>query len=284
MLMAACGSTTPAASSSSSGGTTAPTATATPTAVASTPGPASVTATLTGEGSVNGALVMGTVHFVNCDEPSLNGETIDAFESSADSAVGAFLTIREGTITVRLGSGSGTSYSERDFSGSGVTGFNPTSGAQFSSSLTEVSNGGGSKGTIGSLSSISGSVSCGTLDPGGGTVTVTGDTGSGMISGALTSLRVSCTTTAAGRALAARGLSQVGSTPALVSINGGSGAYLFVTAQTASQTYEYALTTAGAGVTFASGGATLSATPHQTGTGAVATRTVALAGTVTCGT
>ncbi|HEX4578421.1 MAG TPA: hypothetical protein VH498_00315 [Candidatus Dormibacteraeota bacterium] len=245
------------------------------------PGPPSVTASLSGDARITGALTTGANDFVNCEEPSLVGEAIYAFQGTADPAVGTLLTIRDGHIAVRLGSGSGSSYTERDFIGTGVTSFGAASGAQFSSSLTEVTPAAQKKGTIESISSISGSVSCGTFAPGGGTVSVVGDTGNGMISGSLTSIRVVCLAPSSGRTAVVRGLTHVGSTPAIVEIGGGTGGNpLVVGESTASASNQFSSTATTGLLTFGAN----SVTYHATVTDTAGTHSVMVSGTATCGT
>lgn len=250
----------------------------------STPGPFSIQATLTGDARITGPLNTGGVtHFVTCDAPSLSGETIDFFESTADPVVGAFVTVRAGSINVRLASGSGATYTERDFDGSGVTSFGAASGAQFSTSLTDATPAGGNKGTIETISSISGSVSCGTFTPGSGTITVTGDTGNGMLSGPLTSIRVGCGNSG-GQYATVMGLSHVGSTPALIELAGGTrSSPFFVAVMTASGTQDFTNPATGL-VTFPAGGVAYNATvTEQTASGSAGTHTLMASGTATCG-
>ncbi|MGA8521828.1 MAG: hypothetical protein WB807_02080, partial [Candidatus Dormiibacterota bacterium] len=250
----------------------------------STPGAASEQATLTGDPRITGPLnADGVTHFVTCDEPSLSGAEIFAFENAADPSVGVFLTIRRGFINVRLASGSGAAYTERDFAGSGVTSFGAASGAQFSSSLTEATPAGTHKGTVEAITSIAGSVSCGTFTPGGGTVTVTGDTGSGTLSGSLTSIRVECGGSGQGSYAIVAGLSRVGSTPALINVDGGNGASpLFVTVSTGSGAQQFSNSATGL-VTFSAGVATYHATLTQTAAPGAGGHTVMVNGSATCG-
>ena len=250
----------------------------------STPGAASEQATLTGDPRITGPLnADGVTHFVTCDEPSLSGAEIFAFENAADPSVGVFLTIRGGFINVRLASGSGAAYTERDFAGSGVTSFGAASGAQFSSSLIEATPAGTHKGTVEAITSIAGSVSCGTFTPGGGTVTVTGDTGSGTLSGSLTSIRVECGGSGQGSYAIVAGLSRVGSAPALINVDGGSGASpLFVTVSTASGAQQFSSSATGR-VTFSAGVATYHATLTQTAASGAGDHMVMVNGSATCG-
>jgi hypothetical protein len=277
IVLTACGAAAP----NPTGSAAAQTPTPLPT---STPGPSSAQATLTGDSRITGPLNTGGVtHFVRCDEPSLSGPEIFAFENTADPSVGVFLTIRAGFINVRLASGSGTAYTERDFAGPGVTSFGAASGTQFSSSLTEATPAGTHKGTVEAITSIAGSVSCGTFTPGGGNVTVTGDTGNGVLNGPLTSIRVGCGGSGQGAYAIVAGLSHVGSAPALINLAGGSGASpLFVTVSTASGAQQFTNSATGL-VTFPAGGVTYNATLTETTASGPGSHTVMVSGSATCG-
>ena len=281
LAVAACGGDIPLASR-----TSLATETPTPRAAATaTPGPASIAATLTGDAGVSGPLTVGTTHFVTCDAPTLKGTTILAYENATNPAIGVLLTVRASTIEVRLAEGSGTAYTERIFDGAGVTSFDAFSGARFTSSLTETTPASANKGTIGSISSISGSVSCGTFTPGSASLTVAGDTPAGTLAGGLTSVRVLCGTNSSGGYITVSGLGRAGSTPVVVSLVGGvGGATFYVVVQTASSVYEFSSTTAGI-VTLTGSNGTYNGTAKEvsTSTGA-AGRSVTVSGSATCGT
>ncbi|MBV8529143.1 MAG: hypothetical protein JOZ75_12585, partial [Candidatus Dormibacteraeota bacterium] len=207
------------------------------------------------------------------------GGEIDAFESTADPAVGAFLTIHANSIDVRLASGSAATYAERDFHGTGVTSFGEANGAAFSSPLTETTAAAQNRGTVESISSIAGSVSCGTFTPGGGTVAITGDATNGTVTGNLSSLRVTCGTAAQPYALV-MGIANVGSNPMLVEISGGNaGNPMYVSI--GSTMYK---SVASGSVTLTAGGATYNATVTETSaSGTPGTHSLRVSGTVTCG-
>lgn len=282
VVLTGCGSN---ATSSSSGAaaTATPAPTATPAAT-STPGPSSVQATLTGSSAgLTGPLVTGSVHFVTCAEPTLSGPVILAFRSAADTTIGILLTIHQSSIAVRLASGSGTSYTERDFTGSGVTSFNASSGAQFSSSLTESTAAGTNKGTIGTVSSIAGSVSCGTFQVGSASLTLSGNTAGGAVGSSLTGARVLCGNNGQGVYATVTGLGQVGSTPAIITVGGGTEASpMFVVIGTASSSYQFNTSAAGS-VTVTATTATYHATVTETSPVA-GSHTLMVSGTASCGT
>jgi hypothetical protein len=173
---------------------------------------------------------------VACSFPSLQGPEITMRTSTTNGSAGGFITLTSSEVFVRLGAGSGSSYTQRNFSGPGVTDFNAAAGAQFNAQLTDVSAAGQKKGTIGSITSLSGSVSCGDKTPGSGTITITGTSTGGAITDAITSMLVNCQ---GGASFAiVNGLAMIGGAPATVEIGGTPGAY-FATFQTASASYFY---------------------------------------------
>src|SRR5579863_1679147 len=173
---------------------------------------------------------------VACAFPTLQGPEITIRISATNGSAGGFVDLTSSDVSVRLGAGSGATYTQRNFSGPGVTNFDATKGAQFNAQLTDVSPAGQKKGTIGTITSISGSVSCGDKTPGSGTITITGTSTGGAISGAITSMLVNCQ---GGSSFAIiNGLTTIGGAPATLEIGGTPGGY-FASLQTASATYLY---------------------------------------------
>jgi len=218
---------------------------------------------------------------VTCAFPSLNGPEILTQVASVDGTEGGYITLTANTVFVRIGAGSGATYTQRNFSGTGVTNFDPTKGAQFNAQLTDDTPSGQNKGTVGTVTSVSGSVSCGTKTPGGGTITISGDSSGGSISGALTSLLVKCPTGAAFSVI--NGLTQVGSTPASVEIGGGDGGPYFASISTESTSYFF--TSSAKGLYTLGNGHVIwnNAVLTQTSPGS-AGHTITISGDATCGT
>ena len=218
---------------------------------------------------------------VTCSFPSLNGPEITLQVATADGSMGGYITLTSSEVFVRIGKGSGATYTQRNFSGSGVTNFDATKGAQFNAQLADTTPAGQNKGTIGSITAISGSVSCGNKTPGAGTITINGSSTAGAISGPLTSMLVSCP---AGATFALiNGLTHVGSSVASVEIGGGSG-----------EAYFGSISTTSTGLFFTSSATGLytlgnghvhwnNATLTQTGAGG-AGHTITINGDATCGT
>lgn len=225
LALAACGG--------NGGGTSgSPASTPTPTPK----GPPSAHFTLTGTGALNGAM---SVTGIRCRFPSLNGGVITVDGSAAGTAQTAIrVTIGTGKVTVGADSGSGTAFTERDFSGQGVSGFDAASGASVSGSLTESTRAGLNPGSIGTISAVSGTVDCGNQQPGSSTLTFNGTTAGGAIGGSLSSAFVVCTGSTGRLAI---GLTTEGGVPTLAEVYATSGSfYVYVSPSGASTTQSYA--------------------------------------------
>ena len=268
LALSACGGSGP---STSSGGTT-PSASPTPAPPAG------------GQFTQTGAVQLVTPvapDSVTCSFPSLNGPEILLHVATADMTMGGFITLTSSEVFLRVGAGSGSTYTQRNFSGPGVTNFDAAKGGQFNAQLADTTPPGQTKGTIGAISSISGSVSCGTKTPGSGTITINGSSSGGAISGALTSMLVKCP---AGKPFALiNGLTQVGSMPVAVEIGGGSGEVYFGSFSTASAAYFFTSSATGL-YTLANGHVHWNnAVLTETGAGG-AGHTITIDGDATCGT
>jgi hypothetical protein len=137
-----------------------------------------------------------------------------------DSTLQARIGLRSGKVKVFVDSGSGSDFHERVFEGTGVTSFDAAKRAVVDSTLTETAAAPGStKGNLGVLTAIKGSVECGDQTPGTSTVAITGNTAEGALNAAvLDPVRVECDASPGGNEVYASGLVTVGSTKALVAI------------------------------------------------------------------
>jgi hypothetical protein len=235
LALTACGGGSPAASSSSTAPTPTPTVAPSPTPVPPAGGQ------FTSSGTVQLVSPVPATG-VACSFPTLQGPEITMRISATNGSAGGFLYVTSSEVSVRLGAGSGATYTQRNFSGPGVTNFDAATGAQFNAQLTDVSPAGQKKGTIGTITAISGSVSCGNMTPGSGTITITGTSTGGAISGAITSMLVNCQGGASFAII--NGLTTVGGAPATLEIGGTPGGY-FGTFQTASATYSFSSAASG---------------------------------------
>ena len=139
VAVAACGSN----SSSSGVPRSSPSAPATTTTSPATTGPPTAHLALVGTGGAAGHI---SAPQVQCNEPSLTGPQIRVFATAPGKGTTVIVAIHAGTISVRYDSGAGASYRERDFSGTGLTGFDPPHGVQVSSPLSETTAAGGKTG------------------------------------------------------------------------------------------------------------------------------------------
>jgi len=174
------------------------------------------TLTVAGDASLAGAIAGPTVL---CSYPTLDGLRITAFGAPRDKAATLTLSIAPKAVTATVRSGSGATAQERVFSGSGVTGFDPARGATIDAKLHETTPAGVTRGTIGRLSRVHGTVKCGSQNRGSSTVAVTGKTGVGTLSGPLESVRVSCIASGNDDYVVIRGIGKVGKKRAEVSVN-----------------------------------------------------------------
>lgn len=170
-------STSPPASASAgvASGSPAPSASLSPSpspSPAPSKGPATATFTFSGAKGLAGA---ATKPAIRCGEPSFDGLSIDVFAQPADPAVLDRIVVTAGTVTVRVAAGAGATYTERDFEGTGVTGFDPATGAQIDTKLSETTAAGLHHGTLGAVTSLKGTIDCGGQTAGTSTLTLIGD-------------------------------------------------------------------------------------------------------------
>jgi hypothetical protein len=215
LLVAACSSSALTASPSAATATPATamataTATATPSEAPSK-GAATQQMTLAGP---SGSAIAVTNAGIRCSLPASDATLqISVLAQPSDPNLSVYIFVQPGNVTVRYDSGSGATYVERDFAGTGVTGFDAAKGAQIDTQLTEVATN-QAHGSLGVLTSLKGNIDCGNQLPGSSTLTFSGPTPKGALSGGLNPVSVSCTTSAAtGSSVSVIGLVQVGSTP-----------------------------------------------------------------------
>ena len=209
LVLVACGGGSSSSSSTSSSSAPAQSS-------AAPKGPPAASLTLTGDAGVAGAVAGATV---SCDNPGFDGNsiTVGGTAAGSDPATGIAVTtfISQGKVLVRLSTGSGTTFTTREFTGSGLTGFDPATGTQIDSPLTETTAASSNKGTIGAITAMKGSVDCGNFNPGTATVKLTGTTPEGQVNGTLDPVLVTCSTQPQGAFVVVRGIVNVGSTKAM---------------------------------------------------------------------
>jgi hypothetical protein len=177
----------PPASSGASGSSAAPGGSV--AAISPAPsGPATMSLTGTGDPGVSGAW---SGSLIRCGEPRVTGPEIDAFAVVPDKATTVLLTVTADSINVSLRAGAGSTYTERDFTGSGVSGFDAAHGATIDSDLTQVADG-SNPGKLDAMKHLSGSIDCAGQQSGSATVTLAGSIPQGAITGGLDPVRVEC--------------------------------------------------------------------------------------------
>jgi hypothetical protein len=149
--------------------------------------------------------------------PESGGLQISVLGRPADPNLSVYIFVSSGIVAVRYDSGSGSTYTERDFTGTGVTSFDAATGAQINSPLTEVVTT-TAHGNLGALTSISGSIDCGNQMPGSSNLVFSGVTPKGALSGGLGPVNVECTNGQYGPAVSILGVAQVDSIPTFVVI------------------------------------------------------------------
>ena len=287
-LVAACGGT--AATSPASTGT--PAATATPAPATTTPaesatpaaskGPATASLGIVGTAGLTGPI---TAQTITCNRPALTGGPEIFFIGQAGAnGPSIIIFLQAATMQVRVGTGSASTLRLRQFTGTGVKDFNAATGAQVDSPLTETTDAATATGDLGALSSISGTIDCGDETAGTADLTVTGSTPFGQLSGTpLTSVDVTCTSTASGLFVGAVGLSTAGTTPVLVFVTASSGS-LQVSVETSSAGSFYSGTEPGLATLTANGAHIAADISVSVAAGATpSTQTVHVAGDDTCG-
>jgi hypothetical protein len=174
--------------------------------------------TVAGDTAIAGALAEP---IVNCSYPTLDGLRINTSGQSQDPTTTMAISVGPKTVAVRLSAGSGPTYHERDFTGTGLTGFDPAKGVHLDGKLREAAPPkGATPGSVAKITSISGDVTCGTQTVGKSTIKVSGKTGDGTLSGPLESVRVACFVAGDNNYVVVRGIGTMGSKRAEVYVDG----------------------------------------------------------------
>jgi hypothetical protein len=165
-----------------------PAASATASATATDAGQASQNLVLTGATGLDGPLGGSAVR---CSEPFLGGLQIVVRAFPADRNLTVLVAAQLNSVSVKLESGSGQTYAERDFTGPGVSDFNAGLGVQIDATLTETANN-LAHGNLGQITAIKGQINCGNQTTGTSSLIFAGTTAKGSITGGLSSASVQC--------------------------------------------------------------------------------------------
>ena len=181
LVLAGCGG------SGTSGSTSTPAPTPTPTPL----GPPSESITLTGDPTFTVPISSPSIL---CEDPGGNGLVIDVSGPLGVLGQAPFLrvTVSQGLINVKVAAGAAASYSERDFTGTGTSGFDAARGVHLSGALTESTAAGTNKGSLGAVTAISGSIDCGNQTSGTTTVIITGSVDGSTLSATPKPVKVTC--------------------------------------------------------------------------------------------
>jgi hypothetical protein len=210
---------------------------------ASSKGPASAQIAIVGTAGLTGPV---TAQTISCNRPALQGGPEISYIGQAANGPQIVIFAQAGHVEVRVGTGAASTLRLRTFVGNGVTSFDAAIGVVVDTKLTETTDPGAAVGTLGALSSISGSIDCGNQQPGSADVVVSGVTPYGQLSGALTNVAVTCTVIGPDTYVGINGLSTAGATPVLMFVTASTGA-LQVAVETGSAGTFY--TGKGAGLT-----------------------------------
>jgi hypothetical protein len=286
-VLAACGSGAAAPTGAATAGpiaTTGATTAATATAAPLSTAPASFQLTVAGDPNVTGT--WGTSFGINCNSPTLTGTDILFFAQSPDTKAVVLITLEQGSIGVSERAGGGATYTDREFTGTGVSAFDSARGGTFDSDLTIVPSPGSKPGTLGTITHISGSVDCGNQAIGSSTVVATGSDAEGAIKGPFDRFRATCNHSAQyGDGAQLTAVLTAGTTPTYFIINFPSNgkATIFTSSQNPAAQHSYAIAPSGTATPTATGVhvdadyvevVAAGATPH----------TIHLAGDIVCGT
>lgn len=155
--------------------------------------------------------------------PATDGtEYINVLARPVDPNLSVYINVSAGQVTVRYDSGAGSTYVERDFTGTGVTNFDPARGATIDTKLKEVTTT-GAHGKLGILTALKGTIDCGGQLPGTSTLTLTGPTSKGNVAGGLSPVNVSCVNASTAPYVSVLGIISIDGTPilAIISVSAG---------------------------------------------------------------
>ncbi|HYK96147.1 MAG TPA: hypothetical protein VE011_09825 [Candidatus Dormibacteraeota bacterium] len=288
LIVSACGAgaaaTTGAATAglAATGGATSapPTAASAPVSTA----PASFQLAVKGDPNVTGT--WGASFGINCNNPTLTGYDVLLFAQSPDTKAVVLITLNAGRIDVSERAGQGATYTDREFTGIGVTSLDPAHGGAFDSDLTIVPTPSSKPGTLGTITHVSGTVDCGNQTIGASTVVVTGSDAEGPINGPFARFRATCNHSAQyGNSAGLVGVLTAGSTATYFIVNfpASGTATIFSTSDSPPAQHSYTIAKSGT-LTVSATGAHVDADYTEVVTAGATPHTIHLAGDTVCGT
>jgi hypothetical protein len=269
------GTSTPTGSPAQTSGNPAATTAGASTPPAPTASLPPASATVTFMGAVRG-VTAGMA--VNCNTPAVDGLVISLFGATTTKDVYTTIRLSAQKVTVTLDAGSGSTFSARSFAGTGVTAFDPAKGAQIDSQLAEVASS-AKPGTIPTISSIKGTVDCGNQVPGSSTVTLSGTSADGALSGPIDPVRVDCNPHATPPSVHAIGVIKLGSMRVILVFQATTAGFTAFVPPTTTSRQHFFMTTDATSAAISPTGAHVSGTAMEAGT----TNTVTVSGDLVCG-
>lgn len=219
---------------------------------------------------------------IKCNFPTLGGSVIILSEQGNAGGLAVRVVVSQGSVVVQYSSGSGKSYVERDFTGSGVSGFDPSAGAQIDSVL-DAAVSATATGNLGTIVSMTGSVDCGNQGPGTSTLTMTGGTAQGLLNGAiLDPVRVECTVGPNGNSVQIVGATLVESVPTIFTITATAAGYSVIQQPRMGQAAVYSGRVKGS-VTLTDGGVHIAGPATAPATAGASPFKLTVTGDATCG-
>ena len=219
---------------------------------------------------------------IKCNYPTLGGSVIILSEQAGAGGLAVRVVVSQGSVAVQYSTGSGKSYVERDFTGSGVSAFDPSTGAQIDTVLDATASA-TATGSLGTIVSMKGSVDCGNQEPGTSTLTLTGATAQGQLNGAiLDPVRVECTVGPNANSVQIVGASQVESVPTIFIITATSTGYSMTQQPRTGQVAVYSGRTKGS-VTLTDGGVHIAGPATAAATAGASPFKLTVTGDATCG-
>jgi hypothetical protein len=247
-------------------------------------GPASAQLTFVGDAGLAGSVTFTTI---TCSLPQADGSVIVFLlgNTPGSSQVAFNIHISPAKIDVLVASGSGQSFTSREFVGNGVAGFDPAKGAQIDTALAETTAANANRGTLGVVTSVKGLVDCGNQTNGVANLVYSGSTAEGPLSGEPNPFHVQCASNpTTGQSASVTGLVKVGSAAALFQTTVSSTGVFIVETGTGPPPFQHvyrAQTTNG--ITVSATGAHVTADVIEQSVTAGSPHTIHIEGDLTCG-
>jgi hypothetical protein len=141
------------------------------------PGASSASLTFSGAAGLAGGLSAAEV---TCSFPDVDGLRLSVFARAADPPVTYRISVGPDRVFIHVDTGAGATFRERNFEGTGVSGFDAGRGAHVDTKLSEAAATADIEpGSLGTITEVKGSIDCGDQTPGSSSITVTGETSTG---------------------------------------------------------------------------------------------------------